>query len=196
MSQLYNQAKNFIFGYFGRENSNIRSSVGSNIVIGDFLSYFQTLCLVNCFVYADLHHYTTKASFSEWRSLETSRKCYSEFSEKTETNQKEWWWEMRIIRADNEFNNINGLIFFSAKIMKRASPPTSFCLDMNWLGKYWNCFEGQGRVYHHTGPINLIYGLREGLAMIAEEGLEKCWDRHRSVAQKLYQGTILGHFSS
>jgi len=75
-----------------------------------------------------------------------------------------------------------------AKIMKRASPPTSFCLDMNWLGKYWNCFEGQGRVYHHTGPINLIYGLREGLAMIAEEGLEKCWDRHRSVAQKLYQG--------
>ena len=75
--------------------------------------------------------------------------------------------------------------------MKRAAPPTSFCLDMKWLGQYWNCFEGQGRVYHHTGPINLIYGLREGLAMIAEEGLEKCWDRHRSVAQKLYQGTTL-----
>ena len=75
--------------------------------------------------------------------------------------------------------------------MKRAAPPTSFCLDMKWLGQYWNCFEGQGRVYHHTGPINLIYGLREGLAMIAEEGLEKCWDRHRSVAQKLYQGTAL-----
>ena len=72
--------------------------------------------------------------------------------------------------------------------MGRQSPPTSFCLDMKWLGKYWNCFEGQGRVYHHTGPINLIYGLREGLAMMAEEGLEKCWDRHREVAQKLYQG--------
>merc|ERR1712203_1054453 len=66
--------------------------------------------------------------------------------------------------------------------------PISFCLDINWLGQYWNCFEGKGRVYHHTGPINLMYGLREGLAILAEEGLEACWERHRMCAEKLHQG--------
>jgi len=74
------------------------------------------------------------------------------------------------------------------KILSRKSPPSSFCLDINWLGQYWNCFDGKGRVYHHTGPINLIYGLREGLAILAEEGLEACWERHRMCAEKLYQG--------
>ena len=44
------------------------------------------------------------------------------------------------------------------------------------------------RVYHHTGPVNTMYGLREGLALLAEEGLEKCWQRHRECADKLYQG--------
>jgi len=75
-----------------------------------------------------------------------------------------------------------------AKILARKSPPISFCLDINWLGQYWNCFEGKGRVYHHTGPINLMYALREGLAILAEEGLEACWERHRMCAEKLHQG--------
>ena len=43
-------------------------------------------------------------------------------------------------------------------------------------------------MYHHTGPINLIYGLREGLAMIAEEGLEACNERHRLAGEKLHEG--------
>ena len=76
-----------------------------------------------------------------------------------------------------------------AKILSRASPPTSFCFDINWLGQYWNCFDGKGRVYHHTGPVNMLYALREGLAMLAEEGLEACWDRHRHCAEKLHLGT-------
>jgi len=75
-----------------------------------------------------------------------------------------------------------------ARILNRQSKPTSFCLDINWLGQYWNCFEGKGRVYHHTGPINMIYGLREGLAILAEEGLEACWERHRMAAEKLHAG--------
>ena len=36
-----------------------------------------------------------------------------------------------------------------------------------------------GRIYHHTGPVNAMYALREGLAIVAEEGLENCWRRHR-----------------
>ena len=33
-----------------------------------------------------------------------------------------------------------------------------------------------------------IYALREGLALLAEEGLQKCWERHRICAEKLHQG--------
>ena len=33
-----------------------------------------------------------------------------------------------------------------------------------------------------------MYALREGLAILAEEGLEACWERHRMCAEKLYQG--------
>ena len=76
-----------------------------------------------------------------------------------------------------------------AKILARKSPTISNCLDINWLGQYWNCFEDKGHVYQHTGPINLMYGLREGLAILAEEGLEACWERHRMCAEKLHQGT-------
>merc|ERR1711997_676214 len=48
--------------------------------------------------------------------------------------------------------------------------------------------EGKGRIYHHTGPVNTMYGLREGLAMVAEEGLENCWRRHRLAADTLQAG--------
>lgn len=77
-----------------------------------------------------------------------------------------------------------------AHIRGRKSPPTSFCFDMTMLGRYWNCFEGLGRFYHHTGPVNQVYALREGLALLAEEGLEKCLERHRLCAEKLHQGLV------
>src|SRR6202790_2488535 len=40
---------------------------------------------------------------------------------------------------------------------------------------YW----GKERLYHHTPPISLIYGLREAMRMVVEEGLEARWERHR-----------------
>lgn len=70
----------------------------------------------------------------------------------------------------------------------RKKPPTSFYLDLDWLGEYWNCWPDKGRVYHHTGPVNAMYGLREGLAMVAEEGLENCWRRHRLCTDRLHEG--------
>jgi len=70
----------------------------------------------------------------------------------------------------------------------RTKAPCSFYLDLDWLGQYWNCWEGKGRIYHHTGPVNTMYGLREGLAMVAEEGLENCWRRHRLAADTLQAG--------
>lgn len=73
---------------------------------------------------------------------------------------------------------------------KRKTPPRSFYLDIGWLGEYWNCWPDKGRVYHHTGPVNTMYGLREGLAILAEEGLENCWKRHRVCADHLQAGLM------
>merc|ERR1711936_88002 len=83
-------------------------------------------------------------------------------------------------------------ISFSARAVQafksRSKPPCSFYLDLGWLGEYWNCWPGKGRVYHHTAPVNTLYGLREGLALVAEEGLENCWRRHRLCADHLQTG--------
>ena len=56
----------------------------------------------------------------------------------------------------------------------RKTKPQSWYLDLNLLETYW----GPDRMYHHTAPISSIYALREGLRIIAEEGLESRWARH------------------
>jgi alanine-glyoxylate transaminase/serine-glyoxylate transaminase/serine-pyruvate transaminase len=50
----------------------------------------------------------------------------------------------------------------------------SWYLDMNMVREYW----GSERHYHHTAPINMLYGLHEALRIILEEGLEARWERH------------------
>ena len=62
------------------------------------------------------------------------------------------------------------------KIKKRKTKVQSWFFDLNLVMGYW----GSGkRVYHHTAPINLLYGLHEALAMLQEEGLENSWSRHQ-----------------
>jgi len=62
------------------------------------------------------------------------------------------------------------------KIKQRKTKVQSWFFDLNLVMGYW----GSGkRVYHHTAPINLLYGLHEALAMLQEEGLENSWARHR-----------------
>lgn len=70
------------------------------------------------------------------------------------------------------------------KLQKRSTKVANWYLDMNLLGKYWE----SERVYHHTAPINLYYGLREALRLIAEEGLANCWQRHQKNVEYLWQG--------
>ena len=41
---------------------------------------------------------------------------------------------------------------------------------------YWG--KGAKRAYHHTAPVNTLYGLHESLVMLTEEGLENSWTRH------------------
>jgi alanine-glyoxylate transaminase/serine-glyoxylate transaminase/serine-pyruvate transaminase len=59
-------------------------------------------------------------------------------------------------------------------VKARKSPVQSFYLDISLLGQYW----GPERVYHHTAPINMNYGLYEGLRLLEEEGLENVFARH------------------
>src|SRR5665213_3623044 len=61
-----------------------------------------------------------------------------------------------------------------ATAANRKHKVQSWYLDVNLLASYW----GQDRVYHHTAPITMNYGLHEGLRLILEEGLETRWQRH------------------
>jgi len=56
----------------------------------------------------------------------------------------------------------------------RKTKVQSWYLDVNLLSSYW----GQERVYHHTAPITMNYGLHEALRLVLEEGLENRWRRH------------------
>ena len=64
-----------------------------------------------------------------------------------------------------------------AVVKARNSPVPSWFLDLNLVMGYWG--EGATRTYHHTAPVNALYGLHEALVMLQEEGLEAAWARHR-----------------
>ena len=51
---------------------------------------------------------------------------------------------------------------------------------------YWG--KGAKRAYHHTAPVNTLYGLHESLVMLTEEGLENSWARHRENHLQLRDG--------
>jgi alanine-glyoxylate transaminase/serine-glyoxylate transaminase/serine-pyruvate transaminase len=70
------------------------------------------------------------------------------------------------------------------KLKNRKSPVVSWYLDMGMIGSYW----GKERKYHHTAPINMTYALREALRIIAEEGLESRFARHKENHQALVAG--------
>ena len=59
----------------------------------------------------------------------------------------------------------------------RKEKVRNWLLDMGLIMSYWGG-EG-GRTYHHTAPINALYGLHEALVMLEEEGLEAAHVRHR-----------------
>ncbi len=74
-------------------------------------------------------------------------------------------------------------------VLNRKTKVQSWYLDVSMLAKYW----GSERVYHHTAPINMTYGLYEALRLIHEEGLENCFTRHMLNHRALKAGvTALG----
>jgi alanine-glyoxylate transaminase/serine-glyoxylate transaminase/serine-pyruvate transaminase len=79
-------------------------------------------------------------------------------------------------------------VTFSAAAVKaleqRKSPVVSWYLDLSMVRDYW----GSNRKYHHTAPVNMVYAIREALRIIAEEGLEARFARHRLNHRALVAG--------
>jgi alanine-glyoxylate transaminase/serine-glyoxylate transaminase/serine-pyruvate transaminase len=63
------------------------------------------------------------------------------------------------------------------RLSNRGSKVQSWFLDLNLVLGYWG--GGGKRAYHHTAPINALYGLHEALVILEEEGVENAWTRHR-----------------
>jgi alanine-glyoxylate transaminase/serine-glyoxylate transaminase/serine-pyruvate transaminase len=73
-----------------------------------------------------------------------------------------------------------------AKIKARKSKVASWFLDLTLVMGYWGA--GAKRTYHHTAPVNALYGLHEALMMLQEEGLENSWARHMQQHRALRAG--------
>lgn len=73
-----------------------------------------------------------------------------------------------------------------ATVRARKTKVQSWFLDLDLIMSYWGG-EG-GRSYHHTAPINALYGLHEALLMILEEGLDHSFARHAKMHEALKKG--------
>jgi alanine-glyoxylate transaminase/serine-glyoxylate transaminase/serine-pyruvate transaminase len=56
----------------------------------------------------------------------------------------------------------------------RKAANSVWYLDLKLLSEYY----GTQRRYHHTAPVSNFYALREGLATILDEGVERRFERH------------------
>ncbi len=61
-------------------------------------------------------------------------------------------------------------------ITNRKTKVPNWYLDMSLIGQYWQ--KERKRAYHHTAPINMLYGLYQALLLIFEEGVENVFKRH------------------
>lgn len=70
------------------------------------------------------------------------------------------------------------------KLAARKGKVQSWYLDISMIKNYW----GQERAYHHTAPINMLYGIHEALSILLEEGLSASFARHQAMSALLRQG--------
>src|SRR5262245_2942647 len=72
-----------------------------------------------------------------------------------------------------------------AKLRARKDKVPDWYLDVSLLVNYW---AGAKRAYHHTAPINMIYGLYQALKCVLAEGLDAAFARHRAAHAQLVAG--------
>lgn len=80
------------------------------------------------------------------------------------------------------------LSFSAAAVERLKTRPTkvpNWYLDLSMIISYW---EGAKRAYHHTAPINMIYGLYQALHCVLDEGTDKVFARHAAAHQQLVEG--------
>jgi alanine-glyoxylate transaminase / serine-glyoxylate transaminase / serine-pyruvate transaminase len=71
-----------------------------------------------------------------------------------------------------------------AALDARKHPVQSWYADLGLISRYW----GGERLYHHTAPINMLYGLHEALRLALAEGLPARYARHRRLSRALWAG--------
>ncbi|MDJ0862425.1 MAG: alanine--glyoxylate aminotransferase family protein [Gammaproteobacteria bacterium] len=72
-------------------------------------------------------------------------------------------------------------------VQSRKTKVQSWFLDLNLVMGYWGSTTSK-RTYHHTAPVNALYGLHEALSVLKEEGLEQAWTRHAANHRALKAG--------
>lgn len=70
-------------------------------------------------------------------------------------------------------------------LKNRKTKVPNWYFDLTMIINYW---EGQKRAYHHTAPINMLYGLYQALFLLLEEGLDNSYARHVENHQMLVAG--------
>ena len=73
-----------------------------------------------------------------------------------------------------------------AAISGRKTKVRNWLCDFNLLMSYWG--GDGGRTYHHTAPINALYGLHESLVALFEEGQQAVLVRHARTHEALAAG--------
>jgi alanine-glyoxylate transaminase/serine-glyoxylate transaminase/serine-pyruvate transaminase len=68
------------------------------------------------------------------------------------------------------------------KLQQRKNKVPNWYLDLSMIANYWS---GNTRVYHHTAPINMLYGLYQALYDAMDEGLENVYNRHTEMHHML-----------
>ncbi|PIE56788.1 MAG: alanine--glyoxylate aminotransferase [Desulfobulbus propionicus] len=71
------------------------------------------------------------------------------------------------------------------RLSRRSTKVPNWYLDLTMIMNYW---EGASRTYHHTAPVNMLYGLYQALTMILAEGEAKVFQRHRECHLALVNG--------
>jgi len=72
-------------------------------------------------------------------------------------------------------------------VRARSEKARTWLYDLQLLMSYWGGGQG-GRAYHHTAPVNAVYGLHEALVAYFEEGEAAAFTRHRAMHERLAAG--------
>lgn len=68
------------------------------------------------------------------------------------------------------------------KLSNRSTKVPNWYLDLSLITKYWS---GNSRAYHHTAPINMLYGLYQACFNIMDEGMNNVINRHMEMHLEL-----------